>query len=558
MSLDALRRQLAKPKTSVQLCLLGVAAGLIAAILIILFRLTIYGVQSLFLDSPDDFTQLPEHLRVSLPVLAAFLIALFAAMTGFKHYRLGIPFVIHRIKHHYGQMPIWNTANQFFGGALALISGFSVGREGPSVHMGATGASVLSERLHLPWNAARTLSGCGVAAGIAASFNTPLAAVIFVMEVVLREYKVHIFVPIMLAAVTGALATQFVFGHDTELALISVTPLSFWHYPYLVICGVILGAVAFAFNQNLMMIIRTFKPLSMFPRLMLAGLIAGLIGNLVPQAMGSGMSAITLAVTSPENIQLLTTILIAKLLATLFAIGLGIPGGLIGPVIGLGVVMGTLMSYFGQIISPDQHIAGTYSVLGMAGLLAATLHAPLAALTAVMELTASPQIIVPAMLVISTAYVTALQVFGNRSIFLQQLDFQGLAYQVSPASEVLQKVGIVEEMNEQFKLLYSDDKEQIKESLSAVNSHTPLIVFDEQNGYRLAEYDLSLMSDDSMNISYIPMQGLSSQATMSDAFDLLNDKRSGAVYVFNQKDEHHVMGVVRWDQIRQILTIRTS
>lgn len=558
MSLDALRRQLAKPKTSVQLCLLGVAAGLIAAILIILFRLTIYGVQSLFLDSHDDFTQLPEHLRVSLPVLAAFLIALFAAMTGFKHYRLGIPFVIHRIKHHYGQMPIWNTANQFFGGALALISGFSVGREGPSVHMGATGASVLSERLHLPWNAARTLSGCGVAAGIAASFNTPLAAVIFVMEVVLREYKVHIFVPIMLAAVTGALATQFVFGHDTELALISVTPLSFWHYPYLVICGVILGAVAFAFNQNLMMIIRTFKPLSMFPRLMLAGLIAGLIGNLVPQAMGSGMSAITLAVTSPENIQLLTTILIAKLLATLFAIGLGIPGGLIGPVIGLGVVMGTLMSYFGQFISPDQHIAGTYSVLGMAGLLAATLHAPLAALTAVMELTASPQIIVPAMLVISTAYVTALQVFGNRSIFLQQLDFQGLAYQVSPASEVLQKVGIVEEMNEQFKLLYSDDKEQIKESLSAVNSHTPLIVFDEQNGYRLAEYDLSLMSDDSMNISYIPMQGLSSQATMSDAFDLLNDKRSGAVYVFNQKDEHHVMGVVRWDQIRQILTIRTS
>ena len=558
MSLDALRRQLAKPKTSVQLCLLGVAAGLIAAILIILFRLTIYGVQSLFLDSPDDFTQLPEHLRVSLPVVAAFLIALFAAITGFKHYRLGIPFVIHRIKHHYGQMPIWNTANQFFGGALALISGFSVGREGPSVHMGATGASVLSERLHLPWNAARTLSGCGVAAGIAASFNTPLAAVIFVMEVVLREYKVHIFVPIMLAAVTGALATQFVFGHDTELALISVTPLSFWHYPYLVICGVLLGAIAFAFNQNLMMIIRTFKPLSMFPRLMLAGLIAGLIGNLVPQAMGSGMSAITLAVTSPENIQLLTTILIAKLLATLFAIGLGIPGGLIGPVIGLGVVMGTLMSYFGQFISPDQHIAGTYSVLGMAGLLAATLHAPLAALTAVMELTASPQIIVPAMLVISTAYVTALQVFGNRSIFLQQLDFQGLAYQVSPASEVLQKVGIVEEMNEQFKLLYSDDKEQIKESLSAVNSHTPLIVFDEQNGYRLAEYDLSLMSDDSMNISYIPMQGLSSQATMSDAFDLLNDKRSGAVYVFNQKDEHHIMGVVRWDQIRQILTIRTS
>lgn len=558
MTLDALRRRLAKPKTSVQLCLLGVAAGLIAAILIILFRLTIVGFQSLFLDNADDFTTLPEFMRVSMPVLAALLIAGFAAITGFKHYRLGIPFVIHRIKHHYGHMPIWNTANQFFGGAVALISGFSVGREGPSVHMGATGASILAERLHLPWNAARTLSGCGVAAGIAASFNTPLAAVIFVMEVVLREYKIHIFVPIMLAAVTGAMATQFVFGNDSELALITITPLSFWHYPYLVICGAILGAIAYSFNQNLMLIIRTFKPLSMFPRLMLAGLIAGLIGYSVPQAMGSGMSAITLAVESPENMQLLTTIFFAKLLATLFAIGLGIPGGLIGPVIGLGVVMGTLMSFFGQFISPDQSVSGTYGVLGMAGLLAATLHAPLAALTAVMELTANPQIIVPAMLVISAAYVTALQVFGNRSIFLQQLDFQGLAYQVSPASEILQKVGIMEEMDENFKLLYSDDKAQIKESLDALESHTPLIVYDEQNGYRLAEYDLSLMSDDSMAISYIPLEGLSSQATLSDAFDLLNDKRSGAVYVYDQKDKHHIMGIMRWDQIRQILTIRTN
>ncbi|KAF7788981.1 hypothetical protein PRUB_a2098 [Pseudoalteromonas rubra] len=558
MSFDNVRRRLAKPKTSIQLCLLGIGAGLIAAILIILFRLTIMLVQSTFLDSPDDFTTLPDHQRILLPVGAALLIALFASLTGFKHYRLGIPFVIYRIKQHYGQMPIWNSVNQFFGGAVALISGFSVGREGPSVHMGATGASILAERLHLPMNAARTLAGCGVAAGIAASFNTPLAAVIFVMEVVLREYKIHIFVPIMLAAVTGALATQYVFGHDLELSLISVSTLSFWHYPFLILCGFVLGAIAFAFNQNLMMIIKTFKPISMFPRLMLAGLLAGLIGYLVPEAMGSGMSAIKIAVETPGELQLLTTILIAKLLATIFAIGLGIPGGIIGPVIGLGVLIGTLMAYFAQYISPDVSVAGTYGVLGMAGLLAATLHAPLAALTAVMELTSSPQIVVPAMIVISCAYVTALQVFGNRSIFLQQLDFQALPYQVSPAKEALQKVGIMEEMDEGFKLLYSDDKDQIKETLSAIDSQTPLIVYDEEHGYRLAEYDLSLISEQSMTITYIELQGLSTQATLADAFDILKDKRSGAVYVYNQKNNEQIMGLLRWDQIRHILTMRNS
>lgn len=558
MSLDALRRSLAKPKTSVQLCLLGAVAGLLAALLIIAFRLTIELVQASFLSHGDDFTELSQLHRLFLPVLAALLIATFAALTGFKHYRLGIPYVINRIKHHYGHMPIWNSANQFFGGAVALISGFSVGREGPSVHMGATAASVLSERLHLPLNAARTLAGCGVAAGISASFNTPLAAVIFVMEVVLREYKVHIFVPIMLASVIGALSTQYVFGNSSELALIDITPLSFWHYPYLVVCGAALGAVAYAFNQNLMMIIKTFKPISMFPRLLLAGLIAGLIGYAAPEAMGSGMSAITQAVESPDDIQLLTTILIAKLLATIFAIGLGIPGGLIGPVIGLGVIMGTLMSFFAHYITPATDVAGTYGVLGMAGLPAATLHAPLAALTAVMELTSNPTIIVPAMLVITSAYVTALQVFGNRSIFLQQLDFQGLPYQVSPAKEALQKVGIMDEMDEHFKLLYSDDKEQIKETLAAVDSQTPLIVFDEQQGYRLAEYDLNLVSEGSVSVSYIELQGLSTQATLADAFDILKDKRSGAVYIYNQKDEQQILGLLRWDQIRHILTIRNS
>lgn len=558
MSLDALRRSLAKPKTSAQLCLLGAGAGLLAAILIIAFRLTIELIQGTFLDKPDDFTELSELHRLFLPVLAALLIAVFAALTGFKHYRLGIPYVINRIKHHYGHMPIWNSANQFFGGAVALISGFSVGREGPSVHMGATAASILSERLHLPLNAARTLAGCGVAAGIAASFNTPLAAVIFVMEVVLREYKIHIFVPVMLASVIGAMSTQYVFGNSSELALIHITPLSFWHYPYLIICGAALGAVAFAFNQNLMLIIKTFKPISMFPRLLLAGLIAGLIGYAVPGAMGSGMSAITQAVESPHNLQLLTTILIAKLMATLFAIGLGIPGGLIGPVIGLGVIMGTLMSFFAQFIEPSVDVAGTYGVLGMAGLLAATLHAPLAALTAVMELTSNPKIIVPAMLVITTAYVTALQAFGNRSIFIQQLDFQGLPYQVSPAKEALQKVGIVAEMDENFKLLYSDDKEQIKETLSAVDSQTPLIVYDEQSGYRLAEYDLNLISEGSVSVSYIELQGLSTQATLADAFDVLKDKRSGAVYIYNQKDDKQILGLLRWDQIRHILTTRNS
>lgn len=557
-NLAALRRVVARPKSSIQLALLGVLAGLVAAMLIIMFRLVVLIGQSGFVSEYDNFTQLPETERLILPILAAVFIATFAYLTGFKHYRLGIPYVIHRIKQNYGQMPIWNAVNQFVGGAIALISGFSVGREGPSVHMGAAGASVIASYLHLPFNAMRTLTGCGVAAGISASFNTPLAAVIFVMEVVLREYKVHIFVPVILASVTGAITTQFVFGSDSELALIQVVSIPPWHYPYLVVCGIVLGAVAYGFNKNLMLIIRTFKSVNMFPRLILAGIITGAIGYLVPQAMGSGMSAIDIAVSSPEQVQLLTIILIAKLLATLFALGLGIPGGIIGPVIGLGVILGSLMSYFAAFISPEVNITGTYAVLGMAGLLAATLNAPLAALMTVMELTASHSIIVPAMLVIVSAYLTALQGFGNRSIFLQQLDFQGLKYQVSPAVEALQKVGVIEEMSDKFNLLYSDDKSLIAESLDAADAQTPLIVFDDENGYRLAEYDLNLTAEESVSIRYIEMQGVTSQATLGDAFEILRDNRSGVIYVYDQLKDNDILGIIRWDDIRQILMIRNA
>ncbi|MGB0988711.1 MAG: chloride channel protein, partial [Pseudoalteromonas spongiae] len=225
---------------------------------------------------------------------------------------------------------------------------------------------------------------------------------------------------------------------------------------------------------------------------------------------------------------------------------------------GLGVILGSLMSYFAAFISPEVNITGTYAVLGMAGLLAATLNAPLAALMTVMELTASHSIIVPAMLVIVSAYLTALQGFGNRSIFLQQLDFQGLKYQVSPAVEALQKVGVIEEMSDKFNLLYSDDKSLIAESLDAADAQTPLIVFDDENGYRLAEYDLNLTAEESVSIRYIEMQGVTSQATLGDAFEILRDNRSGVIYVYDQLKDNDILGIIRWDDIRQILMIRNA
>ncbi|GAA0363775.1 chloride channel protein [Bowmanella denitrificans] len=552
MTLQGLRQELAHPRTSVQLCLLGIVGGSCAAILIIVFRLAIEILQGLYLQQGDNFTTMDAVDRFILPIIGALLILLFAFLTGFKHYRMGIPYVIHRVKHRYGHIPLRTSINQFFGGVVALAAGFSVGREGPSVHLGAAGSSFLGQWLKLPYNSIRILAGCGIAAGISASFNTPFAAVIFVMEVVLREYKIHIFIPVMLAAACGSVLTRLVFGESSELALLHFTKFSNWFYLYLIPVGVLLGALATLFNNQLMNMIRWFRPLNMASRLLLAGLLTGLVGYLMPQAMGSGMSSIQFVVSSPDNLMLLFAILAAKFLLTLIALGLGIPGGVIGPVIGIGVLTGAIMLLpLGLFIEDISQYTGTFALLGMAGLLSAVLHAPLAALSAVMELSFSPQVILPAMLVIVPAYVTSTQLLGNRSIFIRQLDYQKLSYTTSSIREHLQKTGVMAEARRDFKLFQDGPEHQMLDHLQKQPTDLLVLAQDFEIGmqYSLVQFDISLSPEQSHPLKYFVMEGVPSQATLAEVYEILQAGRDGAVYIYEDTPAD-IVGVITWNSLR--------
>ncbi|WP_088330480.1 chloride channel protein [Lacimicrobium sp. SS2-24] len=551
MSLQGLRRELAHPRTSVQLCLLGIVGGSCAALLIILFRLSIETIQHLYIEQFDNFTTLAAIDRFILPIIGAVLILFFAYLTGFKHYRMGIPYVIHRVKHRYGLIPLRTSINQFFGGVIALASGFSVGREGPSVHLGAAGSSFLGQWLKLPYNSIRILAGCGIAAGISASFNTPFAAVIFVMEVVLREYKIHIFIPVMLAAACGSVLTRLVFGEGSELDLLHFVNFSYWIYLYLIPVGMILGALATLFNNQLMNLIRWFRPLNMVSRLLLAGLLTGVVGYLLPQAMGSGMSSIQFLVNSPDNLVLLFAILAAKLALTLIALGLGIPGGIIGPVIGMGVLAGAILLLpLGIFMEDTTQLTGSFALLGMAGLLTAVLHAPLAALSAVMELSFSPQVILPAMMVIVPAYVTSTQLLGNRSIFIRQLDFQKLSYTSSSVREHLQKTGVLAEMNSEFRLFNDPMESQLLAHLH--DNPTDLVVqaqdFEIGKQFSLVQYDTSLGYENTTPLKFFNMEGLPSQATLAEVYEELQANRDGAVYIYDDNPED-IVGIITWNRL---------
>jgi H+/Cl- antiporter ClcA len=553
MNLNAFRKELAAPRTSIQLCATAIVAGVSAAALIILFRLSIEWLQLLFLPEVNDFAAIEPTTRLFVPLVGAVLIIVIAYLTGFKHYRMGIPFVIHRVKHYFGHIPFRTAINQFLGGALALASGFSVGREGPSVHLGAFGSSFIGQWLKLPDNSIRILSGCGIAAAISASFNTPFAAVIFVMEVVIREYKIHIFIPIMLAAACGSVMTRAVFGEAQELAFIQFTDFNHWIYLYLVIFGVALGALATFFNNSLMTVIRSFHRYDMVRRLLIAGAVTGIVGFILPEALGAHFHSAHDLFAENYNFQFLVWVLLAKFLLTIIALGLGVPGGIIGPVFVIGMLSGVLLaSPLGFFISDASELHGSFSLLGMAGLMAAVVHAPLAALSAVMELSYSPELILPAILVIVPAYVTSTQFLGNRSIFIRQLDYQKLPYTISSVTEFLQRTGVLAVMDTEFTVT----KQNIKLSISEIsNTEQRTLVYkssvDNQTEYALVSYDNG-QDGDAIRMTLTPMNAVRFQATLAEVYATLSPSRDGAVYIYsNNTDE--IIGIITWESLSYYL-----
>ncbi len=509
MSLFRLRKALSYPKTTWQLSLLAVVSGICAACVIVLFRLAFESIQLYMLGEIGVYAHLTWYERFALPFLGVIGIFCIAYLTGFEHYRLGIPYVLHRVKTEYGIIPWRTTINQFFGGIFALASGFFVGREGPSVHLGAAGTSFIGQGLKLPFNSIRILSGCGIAAGIAASFNTPLAAVLFVMEVILREYRIHVFIPVMLSAAVGSVISRAVFGDGTALLFLNFAPIDDWMYSYLVLFGCLLGALASLFNRQLMAIMRAGQKRSLWSRFLIAACITGTIGIAVPEAMGAEFNQISQLFTSAQGLLFLLVIICAKFILGSVAIGLGIPGGIIGPVMIIGIYFGAIAATLLSIINGTEQYMDTFMLLGLAGMLTSVIHAPLAALSAVVELSYAPDIVLPAILVIVPSYIVSSQLFNNRSIFISQLEFLGMSYQQSAITQSLQKTGVMALM------------QPVNDSSLSLSNNSSLPRF-----------------------TY--------QATLSEVYDVLKVSRSGSVLIIDPAQIKPI-GVIDWEDLHSYL-----
>ncbi len=540
--LEDIRLRLAHPDALMPLALFGLLTGLAAGGVIVLFQVVVEGSQAIYLPraQPENFEDLPWWLRLSLPIAGGAFIGALFHWTVRDSPVFGVTKVLERMAYHQGRMEWRGLLLQFSGAAAAIISGHSVGREGPHAYLGAASGSLLGQQLGLPYNALRTLVACGTAAGIAASFNTPMAGVIFSLEVLMLEYTVTSFIPVILAAVSATALSNAVFGSDPAFD-ISVGMGSLSEMPLVLILGITVGTLSAGFNQLVESVARWSRVMPFWQCATLAGILMGLCGVLMPQVMGIGYDTVDDVLHGVLGLQLLALILLVKVIATAGVIGLGIPGGMIGPVLFMGAMLGGMAGTAGSHL-PEGLVSDPafYALLGMGAMMGASLQAPLAALTAMMELTYSPGIIMPGMLAIVAASFTSNQVFGKESLFIAMLKANGMDYDTNPVLQAMRRVGVTSVMNKGFIQLH--DRLSHEDAQSALSEKPDWLIIEGENNpsHLMPAVDLARFIEEhpgqDVDLLKIPAQryrltAIHDRASLREALEQLDNSGAEAMYV---------------------------
>ena len=540
--LDKLRTRLAHADALPMLALLGLFSGLVAGGIIVLFRILIDSVQMGFLPGGDveNYESLSAFWRFTLPALGGLFIGLLFQLAGGAP--VGVVHVLERLAYFQGHLPLRNMLLQFVGGAMSIISGHSVGREGPSVHLGATSGSLLGQGLQLPNNSIQTLVACGAAAAIAASFNTPIAGVIFAMEVILMEYTIAGFAPVILAAVSATVVSRAAFGAAPAFIVPPMDMVSLLELPYMLVMGIVIGTLAALFIGQLQRVTLFGARFPIWQRMALAGSFVGLCGVFVPAVMGIGYDTVNQAMLGELGLSFLLLVLAVKVLATTVGLGLGLPGGLIGPTLFIGACAGGALGIVAEYLFPGQVASpGFYAMLGMGAMMSATLQAPLAALMALLELTYNPHIILPGMLAVVLSDIIASHVFGRDSVFLVLLRARGLDYRSTPLAQALRRIGVASVMNTSLTTAPRTLSRQAAQDLLIGEPLHVLVLEDGQPVSLLLAADLARHlaahpDAEEVDLLEIPAQRddirpIDMQATLQQALDEMDEHGVDALYV---------------------------
>jgi len=421
--------------------LLAVIIGILSGYAALLLRFAIEWV-SLFWTGERSWMEaldtLPWYMYLLAPTVGGFMVGWIVVRFLPDGEMRGVSGLLADMVQRKGHIQRRQMATETVGAALAIGSGASLGREGPTVALGALISSEIGQRLGLSEQQLRTLIGCGVAAGIAASFNTPIAGVLFALEVILADYAIATFSPIVIASVLATVIARSEIGNFPAFTVPEYHLISAWEIPAYIAIGAICGLVATVFIKSMAPTRAFLSRLVPDRRVRPAavGFVIGLMALGLPQIMSIGYGFVEdmlleriepeiLGVALPLAI-FLAIVLLGKLVATVLSAAGGFPGGLFGPALFMGATVGALFGDIAHSISPAYSEGyGAYALVACGALTAAALQAPLTIMLIVFEMTADYHIMLPLMAACSVATLVT-RTFGRASVFTEALEERGI------------------------------------------------------------------------------------------------------------------------------------
>ncbi len=443
--LSALARELRTHDKIASAVMAGVV-GLAVALAAIAFREVILATQHLVLGTADErmlafARSLTWWQRAVGPIAGSIVVALALKylLPNSRPYSIAEVIEANALKE--ARMPLRTGLVSGLISAFSLGAGASTGREGPIVHLGATLASATARKLNFSPAFARTLLGCGVASAVAASFNAPLAGVFFALEVILGNYALHAFAPIVIASVAGTVISRSYYGDFPAFIIPDYYIATPWEFPGFAILGAVCALATFLFLRAIFLtedIADRIKRVPAWARPPVAGLVVGALAIAFPEVIGVGYDATDHALKELFPLWLLLALVGVKTVATAISLACRFGVGLFSPSLFIGAMVGAAYGLIAAAAMPDVGIdTGLYAIVGMGAMASAVLGAPISTILIVFELTGNYQVTLALMIATVVANLVTRHFTGSSSVFYRQLERRGLYLEGGRAQRLL-------------------------------------------------------------------------------------------------------------------------
>ena len=510
----------------------------------------------------DRVLATPWWLRILIPTLGGLAVGPVIAFWAPEARGPGVPEVIEAATLREGHISPRMALLKVWCTGLTIATGGSVGREGPVVGIGAAIGSYVTRLFSFSAGKGRICLACGVAAGLAATFNTPISGALFTIEVILADLEIFYLGHIFIAAIVAVLISRQFLG---DFPTFIVAPFTLQHNGELLVylaLGVLAGLVAIAFTWGIYATDGAFRrlPLPEWLKPALGGLGLGILAVVAPSVLGVGYDSINVSLAGKFALSAAVFLLVAKYLATVLCLGSGMSGGIMGPSLFLGATLGTSLALAANHFFPGLHLRpADYALVGMGALVSGTTLGPITATVIIFELSNSHEIIVPAMVSCIASFQVVKSLYGY-STYETKLRRRGIKIFRGKEVHVLQSMQVKDYITKKMEVIRDDTP--LPEILQRVEeSAYPFFVVlddrDELSGV-LSLWDLrqvmakpgeAMATLTARDLKTSPVVSVHPEDDFEQAFNLLMHKNFSSLPVVVPPRDKVVVGILKIEDV---------